>query len=268
MGHAIRQVDAFTATPFAGNPAAVCVLPGPAEAAWMQQVAREMNLAESAFLYRQEDGFQLRWFTPTVEMDLCGHATLASAHILWEEGYLRPDEPARFHTRSGLLTATRDGSWIELDFPAAPAADVAEAPWELVEALGLVPAAVGRVARAHEEDYLLELDSEATVRGMRPDLTRLQHAPAHIVMVTAHSDSPEYDFVVRVFAPRVGIPEDPVTGSVQCTLAPYWSQRLDKPALVAYQASSRGGVLRVRADGERVAIGGQAVTVLRGELLG
>jgi PhzF family phenazine biosynthesis protein len=266
MGQAIRQVDAFTATPFAGNPAAVCVLPGPADAQWMQQVACEMNLAETAFLYRQEDGFNLRWFTPTVEVDLCGHATLASAHILWEEGYLQPDELARFHTRSGLLTATLNGDWIELNFPAAPAS-VADAPREVVEALGVAPTSVASVAKVHEEDYLLELDGQATVRDIGPDLTRLEHAPARVIMVTARSDSPEYDFVVRVFAPRLGLPEDPVTGSVQCTLAPYWSQRLGKPALVAYQASPRGGVLRVRDDGERVAIGGQAVTVLRGELL-
>jgi len=265
MGHTIRQVDAFTATPFAGNPAAVCVLTEPAEAAWMQQVAREMNLSESAFLSRQEDGFDLRWFTPTVEMDLCGHATLASAHILWEDEYLRPDETARFHTRSGLLTATRDGSWIELDFPAAPAA-AAEAPRELVEALGVAPTSVGDVGKV-QEDYLLEVDSEATLRAIRPDFLRLERAPARAVMVTSRSDSPAYDFVVRVFGPRVGVPEDPVTGSVQCTLAPYWSQRLGKRALLAYQASPRGGVLRVRADGERVAIGGRAITVLRGELL-
>lgn len=267
MGQSIRQVDAFTATPFVGNPAAVCVLSESAEVQWMQQVAHEMNLAESAFLHRQEDGFNLRWFTPTVEMDLCGHATLASAHILWEEGYLQPGEPARFHTRSGLLTATSDGSWIELSFPAAPAADVDHVPLELLEALGLVPTSVGGVGKVHEEDYLLEVDSEATLRAITPDLVRLAQAPARVVTVTSHSDSPAYDFVVRVFAPRVGIPEDPVTGSVQCTLAPYWSQRLGNRELVAYQASERGGVLRVRVDGERVAIRGQAVTVLRGELL-
>jgi PhzF family phenazine biosynthesis protein len=238
-----------------------------ADERWMQQVAREMNLSHSAFLYRQEDGFNLRWFTPTVEVDLCGHATLASAHVLWEDGYLRPDEPARFHTRSGLLTATSDGSWIELDFPAAHAAEVADAPPEVVEALGLVPTAVSNVAKVHEVDYLLALDGAATVRGIRPDFTRLEHVPARAIMVTARSDSPDYDFIVRVFGPRLGILEDPVTGSVQCTLAPYWSQRLGKRELVAYQASPRGGVLRVHAEGERVAIGGQAITVLRGELL-
>jgi PhzF family phenazine biosynthesis protein len=188
------------------------------EAEWMQQVAREMNLAESAFLYRQEDGFNWRWFTPTVEMDLCGHATLASAHILWEEGYLRPDELTRFHTRSGLLTATREGSWIELDFPAAPMT-AAYAPQELVEALGVASTAVGTVGKV-QEDYLLEVVSEATVHAIRPDLLRLEQAPARVVTVTARSDSPAYDFVVRVFDPREGIRDDPVTGSVQCTLAP------------------------------------------------
>jgi PhzF family phenazine biosynthesis protein len=262
MGQPLTQVDAFTATPFAGNPAAVCLLPEPRDASWMQRVAHELNQAETAFLNPQEDGFNLRWFTPTVEMDLCGHATLASAHVLWEEGRLPPDEPARFHTRSGLLTATRDGSWIELDFPATPVAPTA-APAELIQALGITPTFVGKGL----EDYLIEVDGEATVRALTPDLTRLADVPARIVMVTSRSDSPEYDFVVRVFAPRVGIPEDPVTGSAQCTLAPFWGERLGQRELVAYQASPRGGALRVRVNGERVAIGGQAITVMRGELL-
>lgn len=265
MRQSFTQVDAFTATPYTGNPAAVCVMSGPVDDTWMQQVAREMNLAETAFLYRQEDGFNLRWFTPTVEVNLCGHATLASAYILWEEGHLRPEEPARFHTRSGLLVATRDDSWIDLNFPAAPA-EVADAPSEVLQALGVAPTSVGAVART-QADYVVEVDSEATLRAMRPDLTQLERAPARVVMVTSRSATAAYDYVVRVFAPQLGIPEDPVTGSVQCTLAPYWSQRLGKRELVAYQASQRGGVLRLRLDGERVIIGGQAITVLRGELL-
>jgi PhzF family phenazine biosynthesis protein len=262
MGQHMTQVDAFTATPFGGNPAAVCVLPEPGDAAWMQRVAREMNLSETAFLHRQEDGFNLRWFTPTVEVDLCGHATLASAHVLWEEGHLRPAEPARFHTRSGLLTATREGPWIELDFPAAPATP-ADAPADLVEALGVTPISVGRA----QADYLVEVDTAATLCAITPDLTRMERVPMRALMVTSRSESPDYDYVVRVFAPRIGINEDPVTGSLQCTLAPFWGQRLGKRELVAYQASARGGTLRLRLNGERVVIGGQAVTVLRGELL-
>lgn len=261
MRQRITQVDAFTATPFAGNPAAVCVLPEPGDAAWMQQVAREMNLAETAFLYRQE-GFSLRWFTPMVEVDLCGHATLASAHVLWEEGYLSADESARFHTRSGLLTATRDGAWINLDFPATPAAP-AEAPADLIEALGASALWIGKTPW----DYLVEVDSEATVRALAPDFTRLARVPARGVIVTSRSAAPDYDFVSRFFGPAVGVNEDPVTGSAHSALTPYWAERLGKTEMTAYQASARGGVLRVRLNGERVIIAGQAVTVLRGELL-
>jgi PhzF family phenazine biosynthesis protein len=262
MGQRITQVDAFTTTPFAGNPAAVCVLPEPGDATWMQQVAREMNLAETAFLHRQEDGFSLRWFTPAVEVDLCGHATLASAHVLWEEGHLSAYEPARFHTRSGLLTATRDGAWINLDFPATPAAP-ADTPTDLLEALGAPAHWIGKTLF----DYLVEVDSEATVRALTPDFTRLARIPARGVIVTSRSAAPEYDFVSRFFGPVVGINEDPVTGSAHSALTPYWAERLGKSEMTAYQASARGGVLRVRLNGERVIIGGQAVTTLRGELL-
>jgi PhzF family phenazine biosynthesis protein len=267
MGQRVTQVDAFTATPFAGNPAAVCVLPEPGDADWMQRVAREMNLAETAFLHRQADGFNLRWFTPAVEVDLCGHATLASAHVLWEEGHLRPDEPARFHTRSGLLTATRQEGqppWIELDFPTVPAAP-ADAPADLVEALRVADALVW-VGKS-QFDYLVEVDSEATLRALAPNYSRLEGVPVRGVIVTCRSVALEYDFVSRFFAPRVGVNEDPVTGSAHATLAPFWGQRLGQRELVAYQASPRGGTLRVQLNGDRVAIAGQAVTVMRGELL-
>ena len=262
MGQHITQVDAFTDTPFGGNPAAVCLLAEPADARWMQQVAREMNLAETAFLHKQEDGFHLRWFTPAVEVDLCGHATLASAHVLWEEGHLRPGEHARFSTRSGRLSATRQGAWIELDFPATPATP-ADAPAELAQALGVEFAYVGK----NQFDYLVEVDSEERLRALKPDMNLLERVPVRGVIVTSRSASPEYDFVSRFFAPRAGINEDPATGSSHCTLAPFWVQRLGKSEMAAYQASPRGGVLRVRMNGERVCIGGQAVTVLRGELL-
>jgi PhzF family phenazine biosynthesis protein len=262
MGQRITQVDAFTAAPFGGNPAAVCVLPEPGDAAWMQRVAQEMNLSETAFLYRREDGFSLRWFTPAVEVDLCGHATLASAHVLWEEDHLSAGEPARFHTRSGLLTATRNGAWIEMDFPATPAAPD-DAPAEIIEALGAPAVWTGKTPF----DYLVEVDAEATLRALAPDFTRLARVPARGVIVTSRSAAPEYDFVSRFFGPAVGVNEDPVTGSAHSALAPYWAERLGKTEMVAYQASARGGVVRVRLNGERVIIGGQAVTTLRGELL-
>jgi PhzF family phenazine biosynthesis protein len=262
MGQSIRQVDAFTNIPFGGNPAAVCILPEPADEQWMQHVAREMNLSDTAFLYRQEDGFQLRWFTPATEVDLCGHATLASAHILWEEGHLSPEQQARFYTRSGLLTAERQGEWIALDFPATPAEPV-DTPAALSQALGAELAYVGK----NQSDYLVEVDSEATLRALAPDLNLLKGMPVRGVIVTGGSASPEYDFVSRFFAPRLGIDEDPVTGSSHCTLAPFWSQRLGKSEMTAYQASPRGGVLRVGVLGDRIAIRGQAITVLHGELL-
>ena len=262
MGQPFTQVDAFTHTPFGGNPAAVCILTEPGNAHWMQQVASEMNLAETAFLHRQEDGFELRWFTPLVEVDLCGHATLASAHVLWEEGHLQPGEPARFYTRSGLLTAEQRGAWITLDFPATPATP-ASTPAELVQALGVEVTFVGR----NQFDYLVEVDSEETLRALKPDLNLLGHVPVRGVMVTSQSSSTDYDFVSRFFAPRAGIPEDPATGSAHCTLAPFWGERLNKSELVAYQASHRGGVFRLQVSSERIAISGQAVTVLRGEVL-
>ena len=262
MSQRITQVDAFTDTPFAGNPAAVCVLPAARDETWMQQVAREMNLPETAFLVPRADGFDLRWFTPLVEVDLCGHATLASAHVLWQEGHLAPDTPARFHTKSRLLTADRRGDWIELDFPATAPLPVA-APAGLAEALGVTPRFVGRSSF----DYLVEVASEATVRALTPDSAQLRALPVRGVIVTGQADSRGFDFVSRFFAPAVGIDEDPATGSTHCALGPYWQDRLGKSEFVAYQASSRGGVVRVAVRGDRVTLGGQAITVLRGELI-
>lgn len=255
-------MDAFTSEPFQGNPAAVCVLDGERDSQWMQRVASEMNLAETAFLRAREDGFDLRWFTPSVEVDLCGHATLASAHVLWESGRLAPDRPARFHTKSGLLTAVRLGDWIELDFPATPA-EAVEAPPGLVEALGAPVRYVGR----SRFDYLVELPSEESVAGLRPDFRALGAIAARGVIATARSSDPAFDFVSRFFAPASGINEDPVTGSSHCCLAPFWSRCLGKNAFLARQLSARGGVLKVGLDGDRVRLGGQAVTVLEGELL-
>jgi len=262
MALPIVQVDAFTSEPFLGNPAAVCVLPEDRDASWMQKVAREMNLSETAFLRERPDGFGLRWFTPAVEVDLCGHATLAAAHVLWETGRLAPTATARFHTRSGLLTAVRRDDWIELDFPATPN-EPAEAPPGLVEALGATPRYIGR----NRFDYLVELEGEDAVRNLRPDFTRLAAVAARGIIVTSRSATPDRDFISRFFAPASGVNEDPVTGSAHCALAPFWSQRLKKSKFVAHQISQRGGVLKVQLDGARVRLGGQAVTVLRGELL-
>jgi PhzF family phenazine biosynthesis protein len=228
----------------------------------MQQVALEMNLAETAFLVRRPDGFDLRWFTPGAEVDLCGHATLASAHALWEEGHLKSADPARFHTRSGLLTATRRGEHIWLDFPATPVSD-ATPPEGLQQAIGVEARMVGRTVF----DYLVELDSEAALRSLAPDMNLVATIPYRGLIATAPSADTRYDFVSRFFAPRLGIPEDPVTGSAHCGLAPYWGARLGKDEMVGYQASARGGTVLVRVEGNRVHLGGQAVTVVRGEIL-
>ena len=258
----IYQVDAFTDKPFTGNPAGVCVLPGPKDDTWMQNVAREMNLSETAFLQQQADGFRLRWFTPAVEVELCGHATLAAAHTLWEAGLLARRETARFHTLSGLLTAARRGEDIELDFPATPD-QPAETPPGLAEILG------AKVVnfRGSRFDHLAELESEDIVRSLRPDFTRLKALPVRGIMVTSRASMPGFDFVSRFFGPAVGIDEDPVTGSAHCCLGPYWSKRLGRTEMLAYQASARGGVVGVKVMEDRVRLSGQAVTVLVAELI-
>lgn len=262
MSLTIIQVDAFTDRPFAGNPAGVCVLPEPREEKWMQDVAREMNLAETAFLHKHADGYNLRWFTPTVEVALCGHATLASAHVLWQTGQLREGNEARFYTQSGLLTANRKGDWIEMDFPATPE-EKTQAPDVLAPGLGVEPKYVGKSVF----DYLVEVESEEVLRSLKPNFNMLKPLGVRGVIVTSLSTSPEYDFVSRYFAPGSGIDEDPVTGSTHCCLGPFWSARLKRNELTAYQASARGGVVRVRTNRDRVLLSGQAVTVLRCELL-
>ena len=257
------QIDAFTSEPFTGNPAAVCVLTHPIEEARMQHIAAEMNLSETAFLHRRQDGsYDLRWFTPSVEVALCGHATLASAHTLWESGQLPPGQTAEFHTKSGLLTATRAGEWIELNFPATPS-EPCEPPPGLVDALGLAAKSVGKT----KFDYLVEVETEDAVRGATPDFGRLRTLPVRGVMITSAASTPGVDFVSRFFAPGSGIDEDPVTGSSHCCLTPFWAARLGKIEMMARQLSPRGGTLRVRLDGDRVRIAGQAVTVIKGEIL-
>ncbi len=262
MSIPIYQVDAFTDKPFAGNPAGVCILPEPAEEKWMQNVAREMNLSETAFIHRQDDGFRLRWFTPAVEVDLCGHATLATAHILWETRRLEPGEMARFSTRSGVLKAKRNGSLIEMHFPAKPEESADPLPG-MADALGTS----FRYVCKNKFDYLVEVDSEDVVRNLKPDFQKLLQIEARGVIVTSRAQTPQYDFVSRFFAPRVGVPEDPVTGSAHCFLGPYWAKRLGKSEFLAYQVSLRGGEIRVRLEGDRIVLGGQAVTVFKATLI-
>jgi len=258
----IVQVDAFSDRPYAGNPAAVCILDAARSDDWMQSVAMEMNLPETAFLVREGEAYRLRWFTPTVEVDLCGHATLASAHVLWENGTLGTDEKAFFDTRSGRLSAARQDDLIVLDFP-AKAGTPAEAPDGMIEALGVQPVAIQRNAF----DYLVEVENAEQVRAVNPDLTRLASVRTRGVIVTARGDQPGVDFISRFFAPASGVPEDPVTGSAHCALGPYWAAKLGKSTLIGYQASRRGGFVRVEVKNDRVLLGGKAVTVLRGELL-
>lgn len=260
MGIPIYQVDAFTAVPFRGNPAAVCVLEAERHEAWMQSLAAEMNLSETAFLLPAEGGpFRLRWFTPRVEVDLCGHATLASAHILWSEDFRPAAEALRFVTRSGELGARRADGWIELDFPALPPVPAEPDP-AVVDALGVEPTGYGRAGHFD----LVEVASEREVREARPDFARLARLRAPLLVVT--SRSADWDFVSRCFCVPAGIDEDPVTGSAHCALAPWWAARLGRTEMTGFQASARGGVVRVRHLGARVALGGQAVTVLRGVL--
>lgn len=255
------QIDAFTDRPFHGNPAAVCLLGEARPDEWMQSVAAEMNLAETAFLLRGDDGFELRWFTPAVEVDLCGHATLASAHFLWQDGHLKPGAEARFHTRSGLLTARQRDGWITLDLPATPAAP-AYPPHGLEDALGVVPVNVARSVY----DLLVEVADEQTVVGLRPDLAALERLPVRGVIVTARATTPGVDFVSRFFGPACGVPEDPVTGSAHCALGPWWAPQVGRDDLIGYQASPRGGTVRLELRGDRVRLAGQAVTIFRGVL--
>jgi PhzF family phenazine biosynthesis protein len=262
LAQQIFQVDAFTDRPYGGNPAAVCILEHGASEAWLAAVAREMNLSETAFLHPEGTGWRLRWFTPATEVDLCGHATLAAAHILWETGTVH-DETVRFLTRSGNLAATREGDAIRMDFPADPAAP-ARPPAGLLEALGVRDTTA--VARGHA-DYLVELPAASAVRALRPDMLRLAAIETRGAIVTARGDDGAHDFVSRWFGPRIGVPEDPVTGSAHCTLGPWWAARLGRNSLLGYQASSRGGSVGVRVRGDRVELLGRAVTVLQGKLL-
>jgi len=261
----IYQVDAFTDQPFHGNPACVCFLEEPRPEAWMQAFAAEMNLSETAFLLKQAEGYNLRWFTPKKEVSLCGHATLATAHILWNENYLSSTETARFETLSGLLTARLVSPWIEMDFPAR-LISTAEANAELNHALGFKPDYTSKASLPLGDYYLLEAESEAVVRELSPDFEHLSRLGLRAVLVTSGAETSKYDFVSRYFAPGIGVNEDPVTGSAHCYLAPYWGQKLNKTSLIGQQLSARGGVVGCDWQGDRVILKGQAVTLIKGDL--
>jgi predicted PhzF superfamily epimerase YddE/YHI9 len=268
-GTAVTQVDVFTDEPYTGNPAGVCILDHSRDDIWMSRVAREMACANTAFMRPDGDGFDLRWFTSGgIEVDLCGHATLATAHVLYERNVLSEDQPARFHTRSGVLTAwRRPGGQIEMDFP-LELASLSEPPPNLLKGLGAEPVWIGR----NRLDYVVEVTSEEVVRALKPDLNTLASIETRGVMVTARAATPQlsrYDYVLRFFGPRVGIPEDMVTGTAHCALAPYWRDKFGdgRNMFTAFQASPRGGFVSVRIEGDRVMIGGKAITVLRGKLL-
>lgn len=255
----IYQVDAFADEPFQGNPAGVCFMMGHKPDSWMQQVAKEMNLSETAFFMQKKNGYTLRWFTPETEVDLCGHATLATAHIIWETNLLGASETIRFETRSGILTASKEGPWIALDFPEDGPKEIPFDP-KLALALGAEPIWTGQSGL-----YLFaELENEGAVKALEPDLVALKQLGSGCIVVTSIADAPEYDFISRFFGPGLGIDEDPVTGSAHCCLAPYWVNKFERNALIGYQASDRGGIVKVELKGDRVLLKGKAVTVLQG----
>lgn len=260
MRQEITIVDAFTKIPFKGNPAGVCVMKAPMSEDLMRKIAAEVNLSETAFLYSENNGFRLRWFTPVAEVDLCGHATLASAHSLWESG-ITAAPTIQFYTLSGTLTATKTDDGIELDFPVEQLMS-AEVPKGLLDAVGGTAIFTGKSAVR----YFIELASAEEVRTLKPNFAKIVEYPPARVVVTAQSDDARYDFISRYFAPGIGIPEDPVTGSAHCALASYWAVKFGKTKFSAYQASPRGGELKVELDGSRVRLTGFAKTVLRGTL--
>jgi PhzF family phenazine biosynthesis protein len=256
------HVDAFANRPFSGNPAAVCLLPSWKEDRWLQAVGREMNLSETAFVVQNTEGFELRWFTPKAEVDLCGHATLASAQVLWQQNLANSTEVIRFSTKSGDLKAVRIGDAIELDFPLEPD-ERADPPANLLPALGVSARYIGK----NRFDYVVEVESEQVLRQIAPDFKLLGMILCRGVIVTSRSADPQFDFVSRAFFPRLGVDEDPVCGSAHCCLGPFWQRRMGKTNFVAYQASARGGVVKVRVTKDRAFLGGEAVIVAKGELV-
>ena len=255
----IFQVDAFTSEPFKGNPAGVCILEKDMPVKWMQGIAKDMNLAETAFVKKDGNKFSLRWFTPKVEVDLCGHATLATAHILFQSGYLPENDLALFETKSGLLKAKYSDDWIELDFPQTQVEKI-DLPEGIEKALGAKVSFLGKSIF----DYFAVFENEEIVKNMKPDISAIEKYDVRGLIVT--SPSKEFDFISRFFAPQSGIIEDPVTGSAHSALYPYWSEKLGKKKLIAQQASERGGVLKLSSKEDRVLIAGQAVTIFEGSL--
>ena len=264
----IFQVDAFTDNQFKGNPAGVCLIDRERPDSWMQGIAAEMNLSETAFLLKERanSAFQLRWFTPTTEVSLCGHATLASAHILWEESILKTEEQALFHTKSGILKATKHADWLEMVFPSRKVEQVDTDP-KLSKALGINPKYTGKYVTQTGNLYLVEVESDQEVYELQPNFRLLSETDARAMLVTSIATAKDYDFVSRFFAPAVGIDEDPVTGSAHCYLTPFWAEKMKKNELTGFQASRRTGVIRCRLSQDKVLLCGQAITVFRGELL-
>ncbi len=258
----IYIVDAFTDTPFGGNPAAVCLLDSHKPDSWLQNVAAEMNLSETAFLIKGVNDYSLRWFTPAAEVDLCGHATLASAHVLWSERLCHESEIS-FMTRSGQLTATKDKDGIHLNFPIELEKECLP-PERLVQALNVPFTYVGM----NRFDYLVEVENEEMVRGLRPDFNLLSQIDTRGIIVTSKASKSDVDFVSRCFFPAIGVNEDPVTGSAHCCLGPYWQAKLNKSQLVAQQLSARQGTLRLNLIKDRIIMSGQAVTTLKGQFIG
>lgn len=256
----IFQVDSFTSEIFRGNPAGVCLFVANEDDRWMQNMANEMNLSETAFLTKVDDGYGLRWFTPTTEVDLCGHATLAAAHVLWEMGELDPTHEVKFFTKSGVLKALKMGNWIQLDFPLEEDAEV-DPPKELVDGFNVQFQYVGK----NRMDYIVEVESEAILRQLKPNKEVLRQLGNRGIIVTCKSEREEFGFLSRFFAPALGIDEDPVTGSAHCCLGPYWKRKLHQDEFVAYQASERGGIVKIKVD-ERVYLCGQARTVFSGQI--
>ena len=258
----IYQVDAFTTVKFKGNPAAVVLLQQPGDAHWMQKVAAEMNLSETAFVTPAATGFDLRWFTPVAEVDLCGHATLAAAHILYEYNILAKNKVARFQTKSGILTVHQKDDLLEMDFPAEPASEIPPIP-VLTRALGIDPV----ITAQNRMDILVQVQSADSVINLKPNYEELAQIPVRGVIVTSISNDTAYDFISRFFAPRYGVNEDPVTGSAHCCLAPYWAEKLEKNSLIGFQAGQRGGFVYMSNKRNRVELAGHAVTIFAGQLI-
>ncbi|MFJ7931337.1 PhzF family phenazine biosynthesis protein [Peribacillus sp. NPDC096448] len=254
-------INTFTDQPFKGNPAAVCLLTGESDSEWMQRMAKEINMPVTAFIHLHKAEWQLRWFTPSIEIPICGHGTLASSFFLWGKGYVPRDRPIVYQTKSGLLTARFVHGMVQLEFPPLIEQETA-VPESLIKALGVVPAYVGQ----SKWDYLVEVQSEEIVRNMKPDIGSIAQLPIRGVIVTSRSDSGEYDFVSRFFSPAQGLDEDHVTGSAHCCLGPYWKRKLDKSSFIAYQASERGGLLKVEVTEDTVKLSGHAVTIFEGSL--